>query len=629
MLLWFAETTLIAALLALVAALAGKLRSIGPATRHLLWLAVLIKMMTPPLFSWPWTAPWGKIAWPTRSLQSAATAATVPIGSFEPRRDLPDCPDIGRSLSRDSQIVLARLDRQNNPVRSPGAARDAYKLASAARPWLSTWNWQRIMLDPATCTRGIVVLWLIASVILCAAQGIRVVRFRRRLFDAVPAPELLVEQAEVITCQLGLRAPELLVVPNLGTPLLWCLGRPKLLLPAQLVKSLPALHWRGILTHELAHLRRGDHWVSRLELAAGLIWWWNPLYWLTRARLDAEAELACDAWVVWAMPEDRITYAEILFDICATLSLSPAHRPAPALGVAGSGRFFERRLTMILHDHVPCRLSPVGLLTACLLVLLALPSWSATQPASGGSEDQQTAFSTAPSGGPAKASVMDDDEGEKGASLDGDDDADDDEDDADDRDDDDKAELKAKRKAEAAALKAKAKALAKLKAKKSESEMDDDLARIEKEIEAKLAPIEKEIEAKLAPIEKDIEGKFGPGSDFERKMEEFGKKLGKEMEAKCGPGSEFQKKMEAFGKEMEAKFGPGSEFQMKIKEQIDAERNARKEAAKKPLPSAAPRATEAPTAKDRRRERRIREIEAQINKLSEELKALRNETDAD
>src|SRR4029079_11269614 len=135
-------------------------------------------------------------------------------------------------------------------------------------------------------------------------------------------PDVLVEEAEEIGRQLEVRVPELLVVPALGTPMLWCLGRPKLLLPAPLVKTLPLDRWRGILTHELAHLRRGDHWVSRIELAAGLLWWWNPLYWLVRARLDAEAELACDAWVVWTLPKDRLAYAEVLFDICSTLSLA-------------------------------------------------------------------------------------------------------------------------------------------------------------------------------------------------------------------------------------------------------------------------------------------------------------------
>ena len=220
-----------------------------------------------------------------------------------------------------------------------------------------------------------IVGWLFVTGLLAAGQAWRILRFRRRLRLAVPAPDDLVEEAERIAGQLGGRVPELLVVPELGTPMLWCLGRPKLLLPAPLVKSLDLDRWRGILAHELAHLRRGDHWVSRLELLAGLLWWWNPLYWLTRARLDAEAELACDAWVVWALPKDRLAYAETLFDIGS--ALSRAVSPAPALGAAGSGRFLERRLTMILHERVPCRLSPLALLAAVLLVLLALPSWSA------------------------------------------------------------------------------------------------------------------------------------------------------------------------------------------------------------------------------------------------------------
>ena len=178
--------------------------------------------------------------------------------------------------------------------------------------------------------------------------------------------------------RLGVRVPEILAVPHVATPMLWCLGRPKLLVPGRLIKSIEAARWRGILAHELAHLCRGDHWVGRLELVAGLFWWWNPLYWLTCRRLDAEAELACDAWVVWALPDDRLTYAEVLFQICS--EFSRASSAAPALGVAGSGRFFERRLTMILRDRrlLPC-LAAV-LLAACLLALLALPSWTLARP---------------------------------------------------------------------------------------------------------------------------------------------------------------------------------------------------------------------------------------------------------
>ncbi len=641
---WFAETTLVAAGLAVVAALAGRLRSIGPTARHALWLVVLVKLMTPPLVSWPWPAPWQNLKLPAISLQAVSAKLPDPVGDFDRPRFAP------RSANPDPPATVERKIVMVNSERGGNACGLRVTAAEAPVPPPSLQTWHQSLPDAATSARALLMLWLFVSLIVGAAQAIRIIRFRHHFKGSVPAPDDLIEETARISQRLGLRAPELLVVPNLVTPMLWCLGRPKLLLPGRLVKSLPLDHWRGILTHELAHLRRGDHWVSRLELAAGLIWWWNPLYWLTRARLDAEAELACDAWVVWALPKDRLAYAEVLFDICATLSL--ARPPAPTLGVTGSGRFFERRLTMILHDHVPCRPSPLSILAACLLALFALPSWSAAQPASPDPADQLALPSVSQTDDQAATSIKDDDDDEKTVSR---------TDDDDDADDDQKAAVKAKRKADAAKANAEAKAAAKLRAKGSESEIEADLSRIEKEIEAKLAPLEKEIEAKLGPefekrmaelgakigkeigaklgsgsefekkmaelgakIGKEMEGKFGPGSEFEKKMETFGK----EMEAKFGPGSEFEKKMEAFGKEMEAKFGPDSEFQKKIKEQHRPELDAPKRLPKEPSPSQdrAREGTKAPaTARDRRRERRINELEAQIKKLIEELKALKDD----
>ena len=69
-----------------------------------------------------------------------------------------------------------------------------------------------------------------------------------------------------------MRVPEILVIPETTVPMLWCLGRPRLLLPGRLVETLGAESWKGILAHELGHLRRRDHWVRRLELLAGLFW---------------------------------------------------------------------------------------------------------------------------------------------------------------------------------------------------------------------------------------------------------------------------------------------------------------------------------------------------------------------
>ena len=653
---WFIETTLVASGLAVVAAVASRFRSIGPTARHLLWLVVLLKLVTPPLLSWPWAVDWGRQSWrftipaatdsaPVIAADDSSTSPSLPIADATERPEFDEKATLERSLTH-LDTVATTAER----ARDDSTEADLAVLARLRRALFTAVQPAQIGRIVAGLGRG----WLLLSALLGLGQAWRIIRFRDRLQSAVPAPDDLIVETERIAGCLGVRVPELLVAADLHTPLVWCLGRPKLLLPAHLVKTLGLDQWRAILIHELAHIRRGDHWVSRLELAAGLIWWWNPIYWLARGRLDAEAELACDAWVVSVLPKDRLVYAEALFDIFSTLSMAPA--PAPALGAAGSGRLFERRLTMILHDQVSCRLSPVALLTACFLVLFALPSWSTAMPVA--STNGQTVVA-------ALLSTVDPD-----YEFANDDDNDDDAEAAIAKA---KADLKkaeaALKKIEAEARKAKVDAKkAKKDAKKPKTDGTDpkenpsfdfsQLAEtIEKEIEGKLGPdferrmeelgkkIEKEIEIRFGPdfekkmeelgekLGEDMESKFGDGSDFEKAM----KKLGKELEATLGSGSDFEKKMKEMSKELEAKLGPGSDFEKKIKEASERlasqlEQAAEKGAAPKGGSATSPggRTTKAPApGKDRQRERRIAALEDQIKKLAEELKALKAEKDQD
>jgi beta-lactamase regulating signal transducer with metallopeptidase domain len=659
MLGWCVETILVAGGLALVATLASRLRSIGPTLRHLLWLVVMIKLATPPLVSWPWATSWLFLNRPITSPAEAPTTkceADVDddLARLEQRPTEPTS-----ALASFKEMNLARAARSDAPTSAHEIELETKEIAAA--PQQRTWRALPSMSWPDVWLRWVLPAWLAGSVVLALGQGIRVIRFRRHLSAAVPGPDRLVAEVEWIGERLGTSVPEILVVPNLGTPLLWCLGRPRLLLPTRLVKTLPLDRWRGILIHELAHLRRGDHWVSRLELAAGLIWWWNPLYWLARTRLDTEAELACDAWVVWAIPKDRLAYAEVLLDVCASLSMSMP--PSPALGVAGSGRFFERRLTLILHDHVSCRLSPLGLLGACLLLLFAVPSWSKPLPTPAREDVLATLSAATTTSENAVADGEADDDSDDDKKIvrkdrddddEADDDSDGDDDDDDDADDDDNA---------ASRLKEKAKA----KAKKSDRELDVDNAAIKKEIEVKFGPdsdFEKKVEELGEKIEKEMEAKFGPGSEFEKKMEAFGKEMeakfgedsefakkmeafGKEMEAKFGEGSEFAKKMEAFGKEMEAKFGagsdfekkmkdlgddmkkkygPGSEFAKNVKDKVDVDIKGKKRTGEKQSSAKAQAELDRAEAANRKtltRERRIKKLEAQIRELVDEIKALK------
>jgi hypothetical protein len=189
-----------------------------------------------------------------------------------------------------------------------------------------------------------------------------------------PAPRWLLREVDDLAARLRVRPPETLVAPRIDSPFVWGFVRPKLLWPASLLGGMSPQCRRTVLAHELAHVRRRDHWVGWWQMFAVWIWWWNPLCWYVCRQLRINAELACDAWVVSLLPADRRAYAEALIDVTHLVSLRAM--PVPALGMGSARQAFERRLTMIMRDRVPCRVPRLGLIGIGLLVLLVLPCWS-------------------------------------------------------------------------------------------------------------------------------------------------------------------------------------------------------------------------------------------------------------
>ena len=210
---------------------------------------------------------------------------------------------------------------------------------------------------------------------------VRIVRFQRVLRDVQPVPGEWQAQTDDLAARLGLRRrPAVCLVPGRVPPMLWAIGgRPRLLVPSQLWSTMSTDERTSLLFHELAHLRRRDHWVRWLELLVLGLYWWFPIAWWIRRSLREAEEQCCDAWVVWAMPKAAKTYAAALL---AALDFVSGARAAPVAASATSGNghlsCLKRRLRMIMHAKTPKSLSWAGRLavmgTAVLLLPLA-PSW--------------------------------------------------------------------------------------------------------------------------------------------------------------------------------------------------------------------------------------------------------------
>src|SRR5580704_14777200 len=196
MLGWSAQTTVIAMVLAVIAIVASRSSRLGPAARHVLWLVVLIKLLTPPVLNWPWSPP---RLWATAK---PATIAFPVVNQQKVTEDKGTAPQ-DREAKRDEEPARPAVATPVPPIR---------------------WNFDNL-------GQGLFGLWLGISATIAMWQIGRIVRFHRRLSWVIPAPEWLVQEVRDLSGQLGVRAPEILVLPDLAPPMLWFLGRAKLLLP--------------------------------------------------------------------------------------------------------------------------------------------------------------------------------------------------------------------------------------------------------------------------------------------------------------------------------------------------------------------------------------------------------------
>lgn len=325
-----------------------------PALTHACWLLVLLKLLTPPLWNLPVSWPQGKLSGTPASIEPATAAGESHRGEMA-RVTIPQEGEI---------LTWGDADTASWPVAAMPSPEPAGSVSSA---------WFASFATAETGLRLFVGLWLAGSVTWFALAGYRIGRFQRLLALGRPAPDALQAQTEKLARQLGLEAcPVVWLVPGRISPLLWAVGgRARLVLPSSLFEHLPAEQQATLLTHELAHARRHDHWVRWLELAAVGLYWWHPVVWWARRELHRAEEECCDAWVVWALPSAAKAYARALLQTVDFLDARPALPPV-ASGV-GHVECLKRRLTMIVRQPIAPRLSWPAHAALVSLGLLVLP----------------------------------------------------------------------------------------------------------------------------------------------------------------------------------------------------------------------------------------------------------------
>jgi len=346
---WIFQNVVVTAALALVVAMVCRvsLFRIGPVARHALWLVVLVKFVTPPLVVWPWAMPdpLGVAAFDMRTGDRGLGAEWVPATESAPAT---------------AEIAPAVLSGSAGDVTNVAPQQPVNAALSGV-----LWSW-------------FFGVWAVGSLMVAAIESVRLARLARltrRVLAAAPSDASITQRVRELAARMGVTPVPVVTIAGTSSPAIFSFGQTRLLWPADLPADSSGACVDGLLVHELAHVKRRDHLIGWLELAAGIVWWWNPLFWYVRASLREQAELACDAWVIAALPDGRRAYAESLL----TLS-GAAVRGAPSMALLGiratSRRVLERRLVMIMKGRSPIRLPWVGLVSLALVAAATLPAWA-------------------------------------------------------------------------------------------------------------------------------------------------------------------------------------------------------------------------------------------------------------
>jgi beta-lactamase regulating signal transducer with metallopeptidase domain len=164
----------------------------------------------------------------------------------------------------------------------------------------------------------------------------------------------------------------LLASPEVRVPMAAGFFRRAVVFPQWLLAELTPEEFDQVLSHEMAHLRRGDDWTQLFQAMAQAVLFFNPvLYWIGR-RLKIEREMACDDWVVSATGQPR-PYAACLTHLHELTRRASAPQLAP--GVTARTRWqISARVEALLEANRSAtpRFGRSGWLAAAALVSAAL-----------------------------------------------------------------------------------------------------------------------------------------------------------------------------------------------------------------------------------------------------------------
>ncbi|MAT14307.1 MAG: hypothetical protein CMJ46_03460 [Planctomyces sp.] len=303
-----------------------------PHYAYAIWLLVLVKCVTPPV----WSSPVGVFSWLGR--EEVATVSPLPV--MQNRASL--------NISGDSKAFVSSVTEA-----SPETVTTVTPSSFEPRHYFFTF-WM------AGCLFSFA--WTLVKHIR-GCYSLRKLLLPEEPVDITARVERLKNRLSV---QNDVRVR--VVSKHIG-PAVYGFMRPTIIIPRSVVEQCDADELDLILGHELIHLRRRDAWHVLLQTLVGIVWWFHPLVWWMQYRIAEQREQCCDAELIACTSSDPEQYANCLLKVIRQSREPHLIGGLPFIPL----RQNKERLKMIMQSHgraierTPGR---IWLLTAGLSIIL-------------------------------------------------------------------------------------------------------------------------------------------------------------------------------------------------------------------------------------------------------------------
>ncbi|UCG47031.1 MAG: M56 family metallopeptidase [Phycisphaerales bacterium] len=355
-------------------------RHVWPQLRYALWLLVLVKLVLPPSLSLSTsvTSRMGPLA-----RRAVVREAKVGRPLWKPEKGTGSAGPVESTSApavaagpKVEAIDVARptYDASAESVGASGGGREAAGAIDGQAGVAARLSW-----------RSWSMLGWLAGVLVLAAW--LVLRFRQlRLWhskkaDASALPPWFAGVLAGAGRNLGIRRlPNVVFSESVVCPAVFGVFRPVLLLPKEEMAEFSQEDVRHVLLHELAHIKRGDLWVHAVQMVLQVVYWFNPLLWFVRRRLQDLRELCCDATVAGILRGQTCGYRQTIVETARRLL---AGGVGPGLGLLGLFedssrlparlRWLEKKSWKRRRVRVAVIFGLVVFMLACVLPMARLP----------------------------------------------------------------------------------------------------------------------------------------------------------------------------------------------------------------------------------------------------------------